>query len=70
MKISQALEGKMVKVVLVDGSIFTGVVGDYIYPEDNNEPVGTACIILDDCDQQRHPIQINEDEIESVEIIC
>ena len=39
------LEGKRVRLIDREGEEFEGVVGDYIYPEDN-EPEGVEGIIL------------------------
>lgn len=68
MNLSQALEGKKVKILDVDGEIFTGVVSDYIYPEDN-APEGIAGIILDNCPQRPYLLGLNESDIKSIEII-
>lgn len=69
MKINQSLEGKKVKITDIDGEIFEGIVGDYIYPEDN-EPEGIAAIDIYDCPQRPGQwIGFNETDIESVEII-
>lgn len=68
MKLSQSLEGKKVKIVDVDGELFTGTVSDYIFPEDN-EPEGIAGIILEDCPQRPYLLGFNETEIESIEVI-
>lgn len=42
----RAYEGKRVTVITSDGKKYSGVVTDYIFPEDN-EPEGTESIILD-----------------------
>lgn len=34
MKMSQALEGKKVKIITIDDEVFTGMVSDYIYLEE------------------------------------
>ncbi len=68
MKITQSLEGKRVKVVHSGGEIFIGIVGDYIYPEDN-EPDGIASIVLDHCNQLSYPLEIYENEIKQIDII-
>ncbi len=69
MKLSQALEGKRVRVVHVDGEVFEGTVSDYFYPEDNI-PEGIAGIALDDCPQRPGVwLGINEPEIRSIEVI-
>lgn len=66
-------EGKKVKLTSKTGKIFEGVVGDYIYPEDN-EPEGMDAVVLDypirnDGYQYQNPVQFNADEIQSIEII-
>lgn len=43
MKLNQSLEGKNVKITCTDGEVFTGIVSDYIFPDDN-EPEGVAAI--------------------------
>lgn len=69
MKLNQSLEGKKVKITDIYGEIFEGIVGDYIYPEDN-EPEGIAAIDIYDCPQRPGQwIGFNETDIESVEII-
>lgn len=69
MKIDQSLEGKNVRITGIDGEIFEGVVGDYIYPEDN-EPEGVAAIDIYNCRQRPGEwIGFNETDIESIEII-
>lgn len=68
-KLSSQLVGKKVRVTDIDGEIFDGVVGDYIDPEDN-DPEGTACIVLDDCPQRPGMcIGFDESEMASIEII-
>lgn len=73
MKINQTLEGKRVRLIDVDGTAYEGVVGDYIHPQDN-EPEGIAGVILDypikdDGYKYGNPVQFNENEIKSVEVI-
>lgn len=69
MKLSQSLEGKKVRIIDVDGEIFEGVVGDYIYPEDN-EPEGIAAIDIEDCLQRPEELLgFNETDIKSIEVI-
>lgn len=72
-KLNQALEGKHVRIKDVDGEIFMGTVGDYIYPEDN-EPEGIASIVLDhairnDGKKYDYPVEFPEPDIKSIEII-
>lgn len=66
MKLDQSLEGKKVKIVHTNGEIFTGIVSDYIFPEDN-EPIGISGIVLEDCPQRPYLVSMNEDEIETIE---
>lgn len=68
MKLDPVIEGKKVKIVHTSGEVFTGIVADYIYPEDN-EPEGIAGIVLDDCPQRNYLLGMNETEIESIEVI-
>lgn len=67
MKIEQSLEGRKIKIVYLDGEVLTGKVLDYIYPEDN-EPEGVAGLTVD-CPQRDYLLGINENEIESIEVI-
>lgn len=73
MKLSQIYEGKRVCLTDIDGDVFEGVVGDYIYPEDN-EPEGVDAIVLDCATKNgwyeyKNPVQFNANEIESIEIV-
>lgn len=68
-KLSQAFEGKKIRLKSIKGGIFEGIVSDYIYPEDN-EPEGIAGICIEDCPQRPGQwIGFNETDIESIEII-
>lgn len=67
------LEGKMIRLTNVDGYVFEGEVGDYIYPDDN-EPEGVEGIIIDypirnDGYQYSCPVQFNLPDIESIDVI-
>ena len=64
----QAFEGKRVKIIDDEGRVFEGVVGDYIFPEDN-PPMMIEAVILDDVAGFGNPIQIDKDQIKSIEII-
>ena len=69
MKLSQSLEGKNVKITCIDGEVFTGIVSDYIFPEDN-EPEGIAAIDIDNCPQKSgESVSFNENEIDDIKII-
>lgn len=69
MKLSQSLEGKNVKITCIDGEVFTGIVSDYIFPEDN-EPEGIAAIDIDNCHQKSgESVSFNENEIDNIEVI-
>lgn len=66
-------EGKRVRLIDTENEEFEGVVGDYIYPEDN-EPEGVEGIILDypvrgDGRKYSNPVQFNAPEIKSIELI-
>lgn len=72
-KIEQSLEGKKVRIVDIDGEIFEGIVGDYIYPEDN-EPKEVEAIVLDypirdDGFKYENPVEFTAPEIKSIELI-
>ena len=69
MNLNQSLEGKKVRIIDIDGELFEGIVGYYIYREDN-EPEGIAAIDIYDCPQRPGRwIGFNETDIESIEII-
>lgn len=68
MKLDCSLEGKQVKILTTEGETFTGVVEDYIFPEDN-EPEGVAGINVYNCPRPGKWTGFNEDEVESIEII-
>lgn len=69
MKISQALEGKKVRIIDKNEEIFEGEVYDYIYPEDN-EPEGIAAIDIENCPQSPgRLVGFNETDIKSIEIL-
>lgn len=69
MKLSQSLEGKNVKIICTDGEVFTGIVSDYIFPEDN-EPEGIAAIDIDNCPQKSgESVSFTENEIDDIEVI-
>lgn len=69
MKLIQSLEGKNVKITCIDGEVFTGIVSDYIFPEDN-EPEGIAAIDIDNCPQKSgESVSFNENEIDNIEVI-
>lgn len=68
-----ALEGKKIKLVNKDGQTFEGIVGDYIYPEDN-VPQEVEAIIMDspmrnDGFKYENPVEFTEPEIKSIEVI-
>ncbi len=68
-ELSQALEGKKIRLESIKGEIFEGIVSDYIYPEDN-EPEGIAGICIENCPQRPGQwVGFNEPEIKSIEII-
>lgn len=69
MRISQSLEGKKVQITCKNGEILSGVVLDYIFPEDNY-PEGIAAIDIEHCPQRNNQsVSINDNEIDSIEII-
>lgn len=67
------LEGKRIRLINTENEEFEGVVGDYVFPEDN-EPEGIEGIIVDypirgDGYRYRNPVLFNSPDIKSVEII-
>ena len=70
MELTQALEGKRVRIVDIDDKVFEGTVTDYFVPEDN-EPEGVSGIALEDCPQRPGVwLGFNEPEIKSIEVIA
>lgn len=69
MKLNQSLEGKNVKITCTDGEVFTGIVSDYIFPDDN-EPEGVAAIDIYNYPQTSgESVSFNENEIDNIEVI-
>ncbi len=68
MKLEHSLEGKQVRIVTTDNEVFTGVVEDYIFPEDN-EPEGVAGVNVYNCPTLGEWTGFNEDEIKSIEVM-
>ncbi|NLL91206.1 MAG: hypothetical protein GX222_02155 [Ruminococcaceae bacterium] len=62
----QEYEGKQVVIKTIDDEIFRGVVGDYMFAEDNNPPKESIII---DAIGFSNPIEIFADEIKSIEIV-
>ena len=67
------LEGKKVRLYNKSGTSFVGVVGDCIYPEDN-EPEEVEAIVLDypirdDGYKYKYPVGFTATEIEKVEVL-
>ncbi len=60
------LEGKKIRLIDIDGKVFTGYVGDYVAIEDNNSE--EEAIILDIISHS-NPIQFNKSEIKSISIL-
>lgn len=65
-------DGKTVKLTDIDGEVFTGYVGDYIYADDNEPEV--EGIVLDypvrgDGYKYENPVEFDAPEIKSIEII-
>lgn len=68
----RSLEGKKIRLTDTDGYVYTGVVGDYVYADDN-DPEEEA-IILDyltrnDGFKYENPIEFRASEIKSIEVI-
>lgn len=66
-KLNQSLEGKRAKLIYTDGEILTGLILDYIYPEDN-EPEGVSGLVVK-CDQRDYLLGVNENELAQIELI-
>lgn len=68
-KLSQALEGKNVRIIDIKNRIWEGKVTDYIYPEDNDPEVESIII---KCEVGQFPgksVEFTEPEIHSIEVI-
>ena len=67
------LEGKRIKLVSKNGRSYEGIVGDYIYPEDNVPEEIEAIIIdhptRDDGFRYENPVEFTAPEIESIEVV-
>lgn len=59
-------DGKKVIIQTKKNRIFRGVIGDYIYPEDDD--TNRECIVIDD-PHYGNPIGFYEEDIKSIEII-
>lgn len=68
-----ALERKRIKLVNGNGQTFEGIVGDYIYPEDNVpqeiEAIIVNCPTRGDGFKYENPVEFTASEIKSIEII-
>lgn len=65
MKLSE-YEGKKVIVETIDKKIFRGYVGDYIFPEDNDN--GEESIVIDAIGKKT-PVELLRSDISSISII-
>ncbi len=66
-------EFKKVKLTDIDGQTFTGEVGDYIYPEDNEPEVEGIILeapVRNDGYKYECPVRFNKPEIVSIETIA
>ena len=68
MKLEHSIEGKQVRIVTAENEVLTGVVEDYIFPEDN-EPEGVAGINVYNCPKPGEWTGFNESDIRSIEIV-
>lgn len=59
-------EGKNVIIETTDNQIFRGIVGDYVYPADNEN--GKESIIIDAIGKQ-FPVELYESDIKSIVIV-
>ena len=66
-KFDQLLEGKRVRLIYADGEILTGLILDYIHPEDN-EPEGISGLVVE-CDQRDYLLGVNENELARIELL-
>lgn len=66
-KLNQSLEGKRARLIYTDGEVLTGLILDYIYPEDN-EPEGVSGLVVE-CDQRDYLLGVNENELARIELI-
>ncbi|MGX7347540.1 hypothetical protein [Aerococcus vaginalis] len=59
-------DGEKVVIRTKRNNIFKGIIGDYIYPEDDD--TNRECIVIDD-PHYNNPIGLYKDDIKSIEII-
>lgn len=59
-------EGKKVVLESIENKIYRGTIGDYIYPESNEN--GKESIVIDAVGY-KYPIEFNEEEIKTIEVI-
>lgn len=59
-------EGKEVQITDVDGMTITGIVSDYVWPDDNEN--GKESIIVNPT-RNRAPYEFYEDDIKEIEIL-
>ena len=59
-------DGKRIVLIDTAGKEYKGIVGDYVYPEDNEN--GKESVILD-VNRGRGPIEFYEEDIRSIELI-
>ena len=68
-EINQALEGKKVRVENKKGEIFEGVVGDYCYPEDDDNNLVMIILDISKGKYTGFPVGFYEKDIKSIEVI-
>ena len=65
-------EGKTIKLIDIDGDVFTGYVTDYIYADDNEPEVEGIIIkkpVRSDGYNYTHDVEFDAPEIKSIEIL-
>lgn len=62
-------EGKLVRIINTNGDIFEGTVGDYCYPEDDENNLEMIVVDVIKGKYVGQPVGFYEKDIKSIEII-
>lgn len=62
-------EGKRVRIIDIDGNLFEGSVGDYCYPEDDENNLEMIVVDVTKGKYVGNPVGFYAKEIKSIEVI-
>lgn len=62
-------EGKQVKIISVSGNTYEGHVGDYCYPEDDENNLEMIIVDVGKGNQVGQPVGLYEKDIQSIEVV-